>query len=190
MFIQTESTPNPDALKFLPGQDISPSGPVFFENLEDSFRSDRSSDLATKLFQIEGIVAVFFGYNFITITKTNMYDWSVIKPEVLVTIMDHLTAGLPVMNNAGSTEFEEIDYGNLSSIEKEIISIIETRVRPSVALDGGDIIYHKFEDGVVYLKLRGSCSGCPSSTVTLKNGIESMLKHFVPEVTEVRALED
>ncbi len=184
MFIQTEDTPNPNALKFFPGSDISPSGPVFFNNPDEALLK---SHLATKVFNIQGVVAIFYGTDFITITKQADIDWKVIKPEILMTMMDHLVSGLPVFDEV--QEVEEIDNSTLSEIEKQIIEIIETRVRPSVAMDGGDIVYKGFQDGVVYLELRGACSGCPSSSITLKNGIESMLQHFVPEVKTVEATE-
>ena len=184
MFIQTEETPNSNALKFLPGMEVSTGGPVFYN---DQAEVQNDSVLALKLFQIDGVTKIFYGYDFITVTKTDSLSWEIIKPEILMTMMDHFVSGLPVFNEqkvASST----VDTENLSEIEKQIVEIIETRVRPSVAMDGGDIIYKEFRDGVVYLELRGACSGCPSSTITLKNGIESMLQHFVPEVKSVEAV--
>lgn len=186
MFIQTEETPNPNALKFLPGVDISPEGPVFFNSINEA---KNSSFLAAKIYGVESVEAVFFGLDFITVTKADSSDWKLLKPEILMIIMDHLVSGLLVFDEERKRE-AQINTEDLSEIEKQIVEIIETRVRPSVAMDGGDIIYKGFEGGVVYLQLRGACSGCPSSTVTLKNGIESMLKHYVPEVQSVEALEE
>lgn len=193
MFIQTEKTPNPAAIKFLPGIDISPNGPVFYDSIEEAAdkNSPESSDLAVKMFQISGVEAVFYGYNFITITKKEEYDWNLLKPEILMVLMDHITAGFTVFDTVSDSVKNHLyDDKELSDIEKEIIEIIETRVRPSVAMDGGDITYRGFKDGIVFLQLKGACSGCPSSSVTLKNGIESMLQHFVPEVKSVEAINE
>ena len=184
MFIQTEATPNPNALKFLPGEAISNDGPIHFASIKDA----KASPLARKLFSIDGVNAVFFGSDFVTITKQDDMGWDVLKPEVLVSIMDHLVAKLPIFDTKHDNS--NISLENLGDLEKQIVDIIETRVRPSVAMDGGDIIYKGFENGVVMLALRGACSGCPSSTVTLKNGIESMLKYYVPEVVSVEAVEE
>lgn len=181
MFIQTEATPNPNALKFLPGEEISPESPIHFANINDA----KYSPLARKLFSIEGVDAVFFGLNFITITKNDNSIWEHLKPEILVAIMDHLVAKLPIFDS--QHQVKKDNFENLGDLEKQIVEIIETRVRPSVALDGGDIIYKGFENGIVRLSLKGSCSGCPSSTITLKNGIETMLKYYVPEVISVEA---
>lgn len=186
MYIQTEETPNPNALKFLPGSEISPSGPVFFNSIEEALQK---SGLAAKIFQVDGVAAVFYGADFITVTKSEEVNWSLLKPEILMIIMDHLVAGMPVFDELQNV-LTEIDTDGMDDVEKQIVEIIETRVRPSVAMDGGDIIYQGFENGVVYLKLRGACSGCPSSSITLKNGIESMLQHFVPEVQSVEAVEE
>lgn len=190
MFIQTEKTPNPDALKFLPGSKISPLEPVFFSKIEETLHK---SSLATKIFQVSEVKAVFYGNDFITVTKASNIHWDLLKPEILIIIMDHLIAQNAVFDQAQEEETSanrkiNISTDSANSIEKEIIEIIETRVRPSVAMDGGDIIYRKFERGVVYLELHGACSGCPSSSITLKHGIESMLKHFVPEVQSVEAI--
>jgi NFU1 iron-sulfur cluster scaffold homolog, mitochondrial len=186
MFIQTEETPNPNALKFLPGSEISSTGPVFFNTPEEALHR---SSLAMKIFQIGNVGAVFYGADFITVTKTEEANWGLLKPEILMVIMDHFVAGMPVFDEPQNT-LKEIDTDGMGDIEKQIVEIIETRVRPSVAMDGGDIVYQGFEDGVVYLQLRGACSGCPSSSITLKNGIESMLQHFVPEVKSVEAVEE
>jgi len=183
MFIQTESTPNPLTLKFTPGIEIMESGTVFFTSRDDA----SISPLATTLFDIEGVNAVFFGSDFITITKDEASHWEALKPILLTSIMDHFMAGKPVMTK--SNEAKMVVSDNDSDLVKQIKELIETRVRPAVAQDGGDIIFRGFEDGIVQLELHGSCSGCPSSTVTLKNGIENMLKHYVPEVIAVEAVE-
>lgn len=185
MFIQTEETPNPNTLKFLPGQDVITSGSVDFPDEEAA----KQSPLATALFDIADVKRVFFGSDFITVTKAPNVDWAVLKPAVLTTIMDHFVAGLPVMKKdatrgtKATTSNEEDD-----ELVRTIKELIDTRVRPAVAQDGGDIIYVGFEDGIVKLELHGSCSGCPSSTATLKSGIENMLKHYVPEVMAVEAV--
>jgi NFU1 iron-sulfur cluster scaffold homolog, mitochondrial len=183
MFIQTEATPNPLTLKFIPGVAVLETGTAFFTAREDA----AISPLAVSLFDIGGVTAVFFGSDFVTVTKDEASHWEALKAPILTTIMDHFVAGKPVMgssqNNAG-TQINEND----SDLVKQIKELIETRVRPAVAQDGGDIIFRGFEDGIVQLELHGSCSGCPSSTVTLKNGIENMLKHYVPEVIAVEAV--
>ena len=181
MFIQTEGTPNPATLKFLPGQVVMQSGTANFIDPE----SASQSPLAVRLFDIEGVDSVFLGTDFITVSKTDDVQWDVVKPRVLAAVMDHFTQGLPVME-----EGAEVDTDGAEDTEtvKQIKELIETRVRPAVAQDGGDIVFRSFEDGIVYLHMQGSCAGCPSSTATLKNGIENMLRHYVPEVTEVRAV--
>lgn len=185
MLILTENTPNPHAIKFLPGVAVAMDQPTFFSSQE---QTKLKSILAFKLFNIEDIAAVFFGSDFITITKNSSSDWNVLKPEILMTIMDHLTMNLPIFDCVEQASSAAYDSETMSEIEKQIIEIIDTRVRPSVAMDGGDIVYRGFQNGVVMLELRGSCSGCPSSSMTLKNGIESMLKHFIPEVESVEAI--
>lgn len=182
MFIQTEITPNPNAIKFLPNMAISPDQPAHFSNLDEVKGRSR---LVTELFAINNVKSIFLGSNFITVTKEEEGDWLILKPEILMTIMDHFTAGFVVFDNNDQNITGNIE--DLPEIEKQIIEIIDTRVRPSVAMDGGDIIYKGFKNGVVFLELRGACSGCPSSTITLKNGIESMLKHYVPEVISVES---
>jgi Fe-S cluster biogenesis protein NfuA len=182
MFIQTELTPNPNAIKFILGSDVAPS-PIHFSNAEES----KNIRLVMKLFKIDGVAAVFYGSDFITITKSEEDAWEPIKPFIISAIMDHITTGLHPMDGY-QNQTDEIDTSHFSDIEKQIIEIIETRVRPSVAMDGGDITYKGFEEGIVYLELKGSCSGCPSSTITLKNGIESMLQYYVPEVISVEAI--
>jgi Fe-S cluster biogenesis protein NfuA len=184
MFIQTEETPNPATLKFLPGRSVVLQGTADF----DSAAAAERSPLAVRLFQVEGVVRVFLGSDFITITKNDAKDWSVLKPALLGIIMEHFTTNQPVLRDeatagaGGHAEHSEED----DEIVAQIKELLDTRVRPAVAQDGGDIVFHSFEDGVVYLHMQGSCSGCPSSTATLKMGIENMLRHYVPEVVEVR----
>lgn len=180
MFIQTEPTPNPATLKFLPGRMVMPSGTADFPDAE----SARRSPLAERLFQLDGVTGVFFGYDFITVAKSDEQDWQILKPMVLGAIMEHFTSGRSLMNDAGTAAAS----GEDSEIVSQIKELLETRVRPAVAQDGGDIIFHSFEDGIVYLHMQGSCSGCPSSTATLKHGIENMLKYYVPEVVAVQAV--
>ena len=186
MFIQTENTPNPDAIKFFPGQRISSDQPIFFSELAEV---RGRSKLAESLFNVKNVKSVFFGSDFITVTKKAKGNWQVMKPEILMIIIDYFVSGLPVFEASSLSDAIKCNDA-LSEIEKQIIEIIETRVRPSVAQDGGDIIYRGFENGIVKLALRGACLGCPSSTMTLKNGIESILKHFIPEVQEVKAVEE
>lgn len=181
MFIETETTPNPNSLKFYPGIEIGAA--VHFFSKEEA----ANSPLVQNLFKIEGVKEVFLGKDFITVTKNEDEKWDILKPHLLMIMIDHFSSNSPVFISPSENK-DNIDYSLLSELEKQIVEIIDTRVRPSVAMDGGDIVYKGFEDGVVILELRGSCSGCPSSTITLKNGIESMLKHFVPEVREVRAI--
>ncbi|MCA1300504.1 NifU family protein [Stappia indica] len=184
MFIQTEATPNPATLKFLPGRIVLPEGTMDFRKSEDA----AASPLAEKLFEVEGVEGIFFGHDFISVTKGDA-DWQHIKPAILGAIMEHFMSGAPVTRMdteaVGDEEFFEADDAETVETIKELI---ETRVRPAVAQDGGDITFRGFRDGVVYLSMRGACSGCPSSTATLKHGIQNLLRHFVPEVEEVRAL--
>lgn len=181
MFIQTETTPNPLTLKFLPDATIMESGTAFFTNVEDA----GVSPLAVELFAIEGVKAIFLGSDFITVTKDEASNWEELKAPLLTSIMDFLVSKKPVML---SSKKEIVLDENDSEIVKQIKELIETRVRPAVAQDGGDIIFHNFSDGIVQLELHGSCSGCPSSTITLKNGIENMLKHYIPEIIAVEAI--
>jgi len=180
MFIQTEETPNPATLKFLPGREVVASGSVDFASRENAARSP----LADRLFKVDGVERVFLGQDFITVTKAGQKDWAVMKPALLGVIMEHFVSGQPVLLENGATA------GSVDEEDDEIVAqikdLLETRVRPAVAQDGGDIIFESFKDGVVYLHMQGSCSGCPSSTATLKMGIENMLRHYVPEVVEVR----
>ena len=184
MFIQTEQTPNPATLKFLPGRTISETGPVDFTNSRDA---ENRSPLALRLFEIEGVEAVFFGRDFITITKNSGKEWHVLKPAILGAMMEYLTTGTPIMSNDSREGLKVIDEANEDPVVTQIKELIDTRVRPAVAQDGGDIVFEGFDEGIVYLQMRGACAGCPSSTMTLKMGIENMLKHYIPEVTEVRA---
>lgn len=181
MFIQTEETPNPATLKFLPGQQVMPRGTADFPSTEAAARSP----LASRLFSIDGVVGVFLGADFITVAKTQDQEWHVMKPQILGTIMDHMTAGLPVVEDDAE---DPADTQDDNETVRQIKELLDTRVRPAVAMDGGDIVYHSFEDGVVYLHMQGACAGCPSSTMTLKSGIENMLRHFVPEVERVEAV--
>jgi Fe-S cluster biogenesis protein NfuA len=187
MFIQTEQTPNPQTLKFLPGRVVMQEGTAFFQNSEEAL----NSPFAKRLFGIEGVKGVFFGSDFITITKSDELDWQIMKPMLLSSIMDHFNSDEETINSDTSHKGEESLKENMndSDIVKQIKELLDTRVRPAVAMDGGDIVYQSFEDGIVYLHMQGSCSGCPSSTATLKMGIENMLKHYVPEVKEVRPID-
>ncbi|PIW26451.1 MAG: NifU family protein [Rhodospirillales bacterium CG15_BIG_FIL_POST_REV_8_21_14_020_66_15] len=182
MFIQTETTPNPATLKFLPGCTVMAEGTANFAEAETAGRSP----LAQALFAVDGVAGVFLGHDFITVTKAEDKEWDTLKPRILGGIMEHFTKGLPVITEAAA------DGSAASADDTEIVTqikeLLETRVRPAVAQDGGDIIYHGFEDGVVYLRMQGACSGCPSSTATLKHGIENMLRYYVPEVKEVQAV--
>jgi Fe-S cluster biogenesis protein NfuA len=184
MFIQTEQTPNPATLKFLPGRTVMESGTANFTSPEAAERSP----LAQRLFAIETVTGVFLGSDFVTVTKDEAADWYQLKPEILGAIMEHFTAGRPViLADAGAAAAappaEEDD-----EIVAQIKELLETRVRPAVAMDGGDILFHDFQDGIVYLHMQGACSGCPSSTATLKAGIENMLRHYIPEVQAVQAI--
>jgi Fe-S cluster biogenesis protein NfuA len=184
MFIQTEQTPNPATLKFLPGKTVLESGTADFSAME---KAAGRSPLAEHLFEVEGVAAVFFGHDFITITKLADQDWYVMKPAILGVIMEHFTAGGPVMTETSGMMSASTASDDDDEIVKQIKELIDTRVRPAVAMDGGDIVFHGFEEGVVFLQMQGACAGCPSSTATLKMGIENMLRHYIPEVVEVRA---
>jgi Fe-S cluster biogenesis protein NfuA len=184
MFIQTEQTPNPATLKFLPGRAVMVAGTANFTDLETAARL---SPLAERLFALPYVAGVFLGADFITVTKHGDGDWYQLKPAILAVIMEHFTAGRPVLL-AGSAESLVVEPSDEDEIVSQIKELLETRVRPAVAQDGGDIIFHDYEDGIVYLHMQGSCSGCPSSTATLKAGIENMLRYYIPEVVEVRAV--
>lgn len=183
MFIQTEATPNPATIKFLPGQDVLKQGTAEFTTVEEA----QASPLAQRLFSLQGVAQIFLAKDFVSVSKSDDTDWNMLKPMVLAALMEHFSTGQPVVNEdfydkeAAAVEEDEISA--------QIRELIDTRVRPMVAMDGGDIEFEKFEDGVVLLKMRGACAGCPSSTMTLKDGIENMLKHFIPEVEEVRPVE-
>ena len=181
MFIQTEQTPNPSTLKFLPGRVVMEKGTLDFATADTA----ESSPLAKRLFAVEGVERVFFGADFVTVTKAADKDWQMLKPSILGGIMEHYTSGEPVV--AGEAAAATDTGAEDDEIVAQIKDLLETRVRPAVAQDGGDIIFQDFRDGVVYLHMQGSCSGCPSSTATLKMGIENLLKHYVPEVVEVQA---
>lgn len=182
MFIQTEETPNPATLKFLPGRTVMASGTAEFKVEDEAARSP----LAQALFQVDGVTGVFLGYDFISVSKRDGKEWYLMKPGVLGVIMEHFVAGRPTILDSTAAEVVG-DAGEDSEIVAQIKELLETRVRPAVAMDGGDITFQAFEDGVVTLQMQGACSGCPSSTATLKMGIENMLRHYIPEVREVRA---
>ena len=185
MFIQTEQTPNPATLKFIPGQAVLADGTVDFRSADEAAGK---SPLAERLFRIDDVSGVFLGADFISVTKSDAAEWPLLKPAILGVIMEHFTAGNAIMTEGASNEAEE-DYNEEDAeVVSQIKELLETRVRPVVAQDGGDIVFHGFQRGVVLLQMRGACGNCPSSTMTLKNGIENMLRHYVPEVTEVRAV--
>ena len=193
MFIQTEETPNPATLKFIPdGHIVLKNGTAEFKNQK---QAESKSPLALQLFTITGVEAVFFGHDFITITKSGNAVWKYLTSEIQAVIMDFfLTGKEPMFEKKENENSDEINKNmpkeSDSEIVKQIKELIEIKVRPAVAMDGGDIIFHSFENGVVYLMLKGSCSGCPSSTVTLKSGIENMLKHYIPEVESVEQVSE
>jgi len=184
MFIQTEQTPNPSTLKFLPGRVVLPNGTADFADAEAA----RRSPLARRLFDVDGVRRVFLGSDFVTVTRADEVDWQIMKPAILGGIMEHYTSGEPVLaEDAGATSGEG-DAADDDEVVAQIKELLDTRIRPAVAQDGGDIVFDRFDDGVVYLHMQGSCSGCPSSTATLKMGIENLLRHYVPEVVEVRSV--
>jgi Fe-S cluster biogenesis protein NfuA len=187
MFIQTEATPNPATLKFLPGRPVLDDGTMEFRDRDGAARSP----LAARLFDIPGVTGVFFGSDFVTVTRDDS-DWQHLKPAILGAIMEHYVGGGPLLADGETSDgpasdefFEESDAETVSIIK----DLIETRVRPAVAADGGDITFRGFREGVVYLDMKGSCAGCPSSTATLQHGIQNLLKHFVPDVVEVRPMQ-
>lgn len=193
MFIETETTPNPATLKFLPGRQVMPSGTREFASPEAA----EVSPLAEALFDSGEVTNVFFGADFISVTAAPGADWSALKPQVVATLLDHFVSEAPLFAGASASGIEvppedeedtlvEDDPAN-ADIVAQIHELLDTRIRPAVAGDGGDIRYRGFRDGVVYLTMQGACSGCPSSTATLKHGIEGLLKHYIPEITEVRA---
>jgi Fe-S cluster biogenesis protein NfuA len=190
MFIETETTPNPATLKFLPGEQVMTAGTREFTSEEDA----AASPLAEALFTLGDVTGVFFGRDFVSVTAGEGVDWSALKPQVVSLLLDHFVSGAPLFAGSGNgisvPAEDEDDIGSDpadADVVEQIKELIETRVRPAVANDGGDIVYRGFREGVVYLTMQGACSGCPSSSATLKQGIEGLLKHYVPEVTEVRA---
>lgn len=188
MFIQTEATPNPATLKFLPGKEVLAEGTADFR---DADTAGAASPLAGRLFEIPGVTGVFFGYDFITVTKDGGPDWQHLKPAILGAIMEHFMSGTPVMVAGGHAATQQADesgefYGEADTeIVATIKELLDTRVRPAVAQDGGDITFRGYEKGTVFLHMKGACAGCPSSTATLKHGIQNLLRHFVPEVEHV-----
>lgn len=190
MLIQTETTPNPATLKFLPGQAVMTAGTRDFATPEDA----ESSPLAEAIYSTGDVEGVFFGSDFISVTAAPGVDWAYLKPQVLSVLLDHFASGAPLFKpgSAGGIAVEQPEDFSDNPEDAEIVAqireLIETRVRPAVAQDGGDIVYRGFNGGTVYLALHGACSGCPSSTMTLKNGIEGLLKHYVPEVEAVEAV--
>jgi len=186
MFIQTEATPNPATLKFIPGRAVLDSGTMEFTSREAAARSP----LAERLFSIPGVTGVFYGSDFVTVTKDDS-DWQHLKPAILGVIMEYYMSGAPLLADGDKPEeahadefFDEADTETVDTIK----DLLETRIRPAVAGDGGDITFRGFKDGIVYLDMKGSCAGCPSSTATLKHGIQNLLKHFIPDVVEVRPM--
>jgi Fe-S cluster biogenesis protein NfuA len=182
MFIQTEQTPNPATLKFLPGQAVMESGTADFTSPDAA----AVSPLARRLFGVSGVTGVFLGNDFVTVTKADTSDWPHLKPAILGAIMEHFQSGMPVIEGTLAQQGHAAHDGPDGAIVNQIKELLDTRVRPAVAQDGGDIIFQGFERGVVYLHMKGACAGCPSSTMTLKMGIENLLRHYIPEVTEVR----
>ena len=186
MFIQTEATPNPATLKFLPGRTVLETGTLDLRSRDEAAQSP----LAERLFAVDGVRGVFFGSDFIAVTKDDGAEWQHLKPVILGGIMEHFMSGAPLLNSASAQPAEVDEFFDTADAETvaTIKELIETRVRPAVASDGGDITFKGFKDGVVYLNMKGACSGCPSSTATLRHGIQNLLRHFLPDVTEVRPM--
>jgi Fe-S cluster biogenesis protein NfuA len=183
MFIQTEATPNPATLKFLPGQTVLETGTADFPSADTA----GSSPLATRIFGVDGVAGVFLGNDFVTVTKGDAVEWDHIKPAILGAVMEHYQSGQAVLEGEAAASGGHAEHtGEDAEIVGQIKELLDTRVRPAVAQDGGDITFHGFERGVVYLHMQGACAGCPSSTLTLKMGIENLLRHYIPEVVEVR----
>ncbi|WP_347140006.1 NifU family protein [Paracoccus sp. SSK6] len=182
MFIQTETTPNPATLKFLPGDIVMDSGTADFPAVETA----AASPLARRIFAVGGVTGVFLGRDFVTVTKADDQPWDHLKPSILGAIMEHFQSGAPAIEGKADTTGHASHDGPDSDIVVQIKELLDTRVRPAVAQDGGDITFHGFDRGVVYLHMQGACAGCPSSTLTLKMGIENLLRHYIPEVIEVR----
>lgn len=185
MFIQTEATPNPLTIKFIPGETVMERGIADFASAESA---TGKSPLAERLFKIDGVRGVFFGSDFVSVTKSDAKEWLVLKPLILGALFEHFTTGQKILSDApvGKDAPSEDD----SDVVKQIKEILETRVRPAVARDGGDISFEDFDKGILFLRMQGACAGCPSSVVTLKMGIENMMHHYIPEVLEVRAVQD
>ena len=184
MFIQTEETPNPATVKFIPGQEILKSGTKDYSSEADA----QNAPLALRLFSLTGVNRVFLTTDFVSVSKADDTDWSMLKPMVLAVLMEHLSTNQPIVmpeDKVSASDNEEDD-----EITSQIKVLLDERVRPMVAMDGGDIVFERFEDGIVYLQMHGACAGCPSSTATLKSGVETMLKHYIPEVLEVRPSAD
>lgn len=183
MFIQTESTPNPATLKFLPGQTVLEAGTADFTSADTAGKSP----LAQRIFAVDGVTGVFLGNDFVTVTKADNVEWDHIKPAILGAVMEHFQSGQPVMEGDHTASSGHADHsGEDGEIVGQIKELLDSRVRPAVAQDGGDITFHGFDRGIVYLHMQGACAGCPSSTLTLKMGIENLLRHYIPEVVEVR----
>ncbi len=191
MFIETETTPNPATLKFLPGREVMPANTREFANEEDA----AASPLAEALFSLGDVTGVFFGRDFVAVTAGPGVEWSTLKPQVVGILLDHFVSGAPLFHAGSASAItvpgdEEGHLGHAAEDEDivaQILDLLETRIRPAVANDGGDVAFRGFREGVVYLAMQGACSGCPSSAATLKQGIESLIRHYVPEVSEVRA---
>ena len=184
MFIQTQDTPNPATLKFIPGVPVMSQGTADFGDMN----ATKPSPLARRIFQIDGVTNVFLGADFVAVTKAASFDWFALKPAILAGIMEHYASGLPVVEDDATVEDPHQASADSETVQ-QIKQLLDTRVRPAVAMDGGDIVFQGFDDGIVTLQMRGACQGCPSSTATLKMGIENMLRHYIPEVREVRAAE-
>jgi Fe-S cluster biogenesis protein NfuA len=188
MFIETEQTPNPATLKFLPGKPVMAGGTAEFTDPE---AAGRASPLASRLFGVEGVTGVYLGADFVSVSKAEGQEWHRLKPAVLGAIMEHFMSGAPILvsaTTAAAEEGEEFFEANDAGTVETIKELLETRIRPAVAGDGGDITFRGYRDGIVYLSMKGSCSGCPSSTATLKHGIQNLLRHFLPDVREVEAV--
>ncbi len=183
MFIQTERTPNPATIRFLPGQTVVADGTANFTTKD---AAKQRSPLATRIFAVDGVTGVFLGADFITVTREADAEWEILQPMVTAAIMDHFQSGEVVLkDSAGTTDAQDDD-----AVVSKIKELLDTRIRPAVAMDGGDIVFSSFEDGIVYLHMQGACAGCPSATMTLKSGVENLLRHYIPEVIEVRQIEE
>lgn len=191
MFIQTEKTPNPNSLRFIPGCEVTGGASVDIKSADEA---NSKSELAANIFSIDGVIGVMLGHNFISVTKSETVNWDIIKPEILSVIMDCFTNGIKILNDENKiceennhkydVEYSEDDI----EIVEQIKELLDTHVRPAVARDGGDIIFHSYSKGIVYLEMQGACSGCPSASITLKNGVKNVLQHFIPEVVDIKAV--